>query len=833
MSKSNSPIDSENTPTSGRSAQQPMSSTSRSLHPRALLYLGVASLLVFLSFWLRDLKWQGDIQLHTLMEVIATVLAFYVGTLALIRFFNQNDAVFLYIGAGFIGTAVLDGYHTVVTSIYFQAYLPSDNLTLVPWSWVASRMYLSILLALSWYLWYRSRHEPESRPNQQRVFGVAAITTIAGMLLFALIPLPSLIYADAWLPRPVDLLPGLFFLIALVGYLNKGNWRTDSFEHWLVLSLIVGFMMQMFFMSFSGQIYDLEFNAAHLFKKLSYILVLIGLMVSLRETYQQIQHDITERKRAEDVIRESEFRFRIVADFTWDWEFWMGGDRQFVYLSPSCERITGHAAAEFVRSSSLFLDIVHPDDTKSMEAQLERVFLRQTETGFDFRIIHREGNVRWLSMAYQPILNSEGSFLGARGSIRDITERKQTEEALRASESRYRLLVQNLPYCVHEIDSLSRLISMNPAGLAMMCVLDESEIRGMRYLDIVADSDKDRISRLLDLALQGQSSEFEFVATNKCHYQSSFMPILDEAGVVQRLMGLTQDITERKQQQNEILRLNASLEERVQQRTEELEEKAAQLTLTSQYKSEFLSNMSHELRTPLNSLLILAQLLAENAEHTMSGQQIEYAKIIQGAGKDLLALINDILDLSKIESGTVTLELQDVSFANVREQVERSFRHVATSRGLGFDVELAPSLPPSLYTDSQRLQQVMKNLLSNAFKFTVKGQVSVRIAAVESGWSVDHDGLNRAQMVIGFHVTDSGIGLPTTKQKIIFEAFHQADTGSARKYGGTGLGLSISRELAWLLGGELRLVASEPGKGSTFVLYLPLRAPEPGQGRTS
>ncbi len=339
-----------------------------------------------------------------------------------------------------------------------------------------------------------------------------------------------------------------------------------------------------------------------------------------------------------------------------------------------------------------------------------------------------------------------------------------------------------------------------------------------------------------------------------------------EVRVVQRTTALTEEIAGRKRAQEEILRLNAGLEQRVQERTEELQsqqeelrqsneeleeknnlladqkvkiesknreieaarltlaEKAQQLALTSKYKSEFLSSMSHELRTPLNSLLILAQLLAENDEHNMSRKQVEYAKTIQGAGKDLLALINDILDLSKIESGTVTLELEDVLFANVREQVERSFRHVAKSRSLGFGVELAPGLPPSLYTDSQRLQQVMKNLLSNALKFTEKGQVSVRIAAVESGWSVAHDGLNRAETVIGFFVTDTGIGLSADKQKIIFEAFQQADTGTARKYGGTGLGLSISREIARLLGGELHLVMSSPGKGSTFALYLPLRA---------
>ncbi len=264
-----------------------------------------------------------------------------------------------------------------------------------------------------------------------------------------------------------------------------------------------------------------------------------------------------------------------------------------------------------------------------------------------------------------------------------------------------------------------------------------------------------------------------------------------------------------------------------------LQERAEQLALTSKYKSEFLSSMSHELRTPLNSLLILAQILAENPEHNLSEQQIEYAKIIQGAGKDLLALINDILDLSKIESGTVTLELQDVSLADIGEQIERTFRHVAESRSLGFSVELAPDLPESLTTDAQRLQQVLKNLLSNAFKFTQQGQVSVRIAAVESGWSVDHDGLNRAGAVIGFFVTDSGIGLAADKQKIIFEAFQQADTGTARKYGGTGLGLSISRELAWLLGGELHLVESSPGQGSTFALYIPLHAPESEQDSTS
>ena len=261
-----------------------------------------------------------------------------------------------------------------------------------------------------------------------------------------------------------------------------------------------------------------------------------------------------------------------------------------------------------------------------------------------------------------------------------------------------------------------------------------------------------------------------------------------------------------------------------------LEEKAEQLSVTSKYKSQFLSNMSHELRTPLNSLLILAQQLAENPKGNLDDKQIEYARTIQGSGKDLLSLINEILDLSKIESGTVTLELEDVSFGNVRDQVDRTFRHVAANRNLDFNIELAPSLPDTIYTDEKRLQQVLKNLLSNSFKFTEKGGVSLRIEPALSGWSIDHPVLDRAATVIGFYITDTGIGVAPDKQKIIFEAFQQADAGTARKYGGTGLGLSISREIARLLGGELRLFASEFGKGSTFVLFLPLHVPEQESG---
>jgi HAMP domain-containing protein/CheY-like chemotaxis protein/signal transduction histidine kinase len=304
--------------------------------------------------------------------------------------------------------------------------------------------------------------------------------------------------------------------------------------------------------------------------------------------------------------------------------------------------------------------------------------------------------------------------------------------------------------------------------------------------------------------------------------------------------------TELQTQQKELQQTNEQLAQKAQQLAEQnveverknqeidqarraVEEKAKELALTSKYKSEFLANMSHELRTPLNSILVLGQQLTDNPDGNLTVKQVEFARTIHGAGTDLLNLITDILDLSKIESGTVSVQAEEVFFASLLDMMARPFRHEAENRRFTFELTTDPRLSRSLVTDAKRLQQVLKNLLSNAFKFTEQGSVRLSVFLAERGWSEDHAVLRAAPAVIAFQVEDTGIGIPAEKQRIIFEAFQQADAGTSRKYGGTGLGLAISRELASLLGGEIQL-RSEVGTGSTFTLYLPQTYVGPSTG---
>ncbi|OKH55206.1 hypothetical protein NIES2101_04375 [Calothrix sp. HK-06] len=459
-----------------------------------------------------------------------------------------------------------------------------------------------------------------------------------------------------------------------------------------------------------------------------------------------------------------------------------------------------------------------------------------------------------------PVMVLLGSY--AYQQRKNLSNRYQLGEGLvgQCALEKQKILLTNVPDDYIQISS--GLGEAKPKNIIVLPILFESEITAVielasfQQFETVHITLLDKLCETLGVVLNAIASDIrtvellkqsqalaELLQNQQGELQETNERLAEQAETLQASEELLQQQQQELQQSNEELQeLNKELEKKaellelqkqeVERKNNQLEEarqsletQASELELSSKYKSQFLANMSHELRTPLNSLLILAKLLSENSEANLTSKQIEYSSTIYGAGNDLLGLINDILDLAKIESGTMSFDYYPLPLVELKHYLERTFKQLAYSKGLNFTLDFAANLPSSIDTDAKRLQQVLKNLLANAFKFTEQGEVRLTVNFASHGWNPQNETLNRSSSVLAFSVSDTGIGIAPEKQRIIFEAFQQADGSTNRKHGGTGLGLSISREIARLFRGEITL-SSHIGGGSTFTLYLPLNITE-------
>ena len=874
--------------------------------------------------------WQGNLNRHVAMEFTAAMLALFVGMLALVRYYTRRDNVFLFIGAGFVGAGLLDGYHAFVVNPYLGEVLP--GVTLTPrWVWNASPTFLSILIFGSWLTW---RREVETgwygRMTGRRLFFLVVTLTLVNVLLFVMVAQTE---AASSLPlaRIELFISTTFYLWALVNYLAKGHWQHDSFEHWLVTALLLSFSGHMLFLFFSVQPFDAYFEVAMGLKLVSYLCVLSGLISSIVVIFRQaansaadlqqanlsLQQEIAERQRAEraeheqrrlaEALREAGTALSATLDF----------DQLLESLLDQIARVVPYDTANVMLRRGMEIEIVCTRGYgRSQTPSINHFHLadvpslaRMVHTGEPLVIpdiavdpvwVRPEASPHVRSWAGTPITVQQEvvAFLGLNYSQPNFYQPAHAAR-LAAFAGQAAIAIQNARLYKALQQRVSELTTLNQIGHAVTSSLDlETTLtivtaQATRLLNVDATSvvlvDKTR-NDLWFAAAYGQAADFvrgkrlawgqgivgwvaqhgrPLLIANAKADQRHF-PNFDEAsnfsartllcvplqvkgqaiGAIEalnkadgpfdesdlQLLTLLagpaaaaienaqlfeqarREIEERQRAEAELEAERTLLAQRVAARTADLSAANAELARANRLKDEFLAAMSHELRTPLNAVLGIAEALQEGVYGPLNDNQSRSLHSVEESGRHLLNLINDILDLSKIEAGQLVLERTPVSVQEVCQASLRFVRQEAHKKQLHVATAIDPAVV-TMWADERRVKQILVNLLSNAVKFTaVGGQI---------GLDVEGD---PGRKTVRFTVWDEGIGIAPENMQKLFRPFVQLDSRLSREYNGTGLGLSLVYRMTELHGGSVSLT-SEVGQGSRFSVLLPWEGPD-GDGRT-
>jgi PAS domain S-box-containing protein len=766
---------------------------------------------------------QGSVYLtgptaHTVMEAVATILAFIVGGLALVRYYSRKQVTFLLIGCGFLGAAILDLNHVIGTlpEILTSRALIDPRFTAEAadaWTWSAGRVYLSIFLFMSLLAWRQEVRSPggESLPEGS-VYLTALSLTVANLLFFDYIPLRSLDPVFL-LEQPGELVPTIFFALSFVGFYRKGSWRRDQFEHWLLVSLLIAALTHGAFMAFSEQLHDAMFDAAHLLKITSYLAILTGLLSSVYATFtreaavlgaltqsnEALAREVDFRAKTEQAVKESSERLQRFLDDANDLIQSVNAEGHFLYVNRAWKRTLGYSDEDLDRMT--LYQVVHPNQREALEGELKRVLAGGEPRRFNTEYVAADGRLVILSGSTQAQIVG-GEAVATQSILRDVTEQRLAERRLDESQRNLEALVENTGDSIWSVDRDHRLITLNSAfSLAVEVRTGREPKAGMLPSELFPQEDDAQWYReLYARTLSGErhvAVRSEIVDGHQSYFELYANPIQSAEGVIGAVF-FGKDVTQR-----------VRAEEALQVAKEEAE-------AANKAKSDFLANMSHELRTPLNSVIGFTNILLKNKDERLNEKDLGFLKRVLSNGKHLLALINEVLDLAKVEAGRMELIIEEVDLGHLCVETVQQLEGQAKAKEGA--IQLVADVPDEVNlveTDSAKLKQVIINLVGNALKFTHEGSVTVRLETAGDG-----------RTPIAISVVDTGIGIPEDRVEAIFEAFQQAEAGTSRKYGGTGLGLALSRSICLLMGYDL-IVESEVGKGSTFKIVMGERAGRP------
>ena len=762
--------------------------------PREWTYFIVAALLMASPLAINTIEWRGSTDLHTLVELAATLLALFVGAVAFAHYRADLNHRFLYLAVGFLGVGILDGYHTFVSSRWFPGFISSTPESLIPWSWNASRTYLAVILFVGWMTWVRQRSSRRAATiSTSTVYlGVGALFLFT-FGVFSLVPLPRAYYPELPVGRPEDLIAGIIFGAALWGHLATGRWKTEVIDHWIVLSLIVGTVSQIFLMPFSFSLFDRMFDAAHFAKIGSYGCVLTGMLVSMYELFHRARKTsedlrLSNRQLSENkaLAQAKQTLLQGILDNTPAVIYVKDLEGRYLLVNKQFE-ILYRVSLDSIRGKD-----DHTVFPKEIADAFRRMNLAVIESGTVIEqeeTIHREDGDHAFISTELPIYDETGTLHAIAGISTGISDIKAAQQAAHDALVRLQAIMDAAPVVMTMKDAEGRYTLAN-RFYAEELGRSENEILGKTDAEIFPpDMGEGLHESAMAVMRSGTPSQEEQSGPDKDGRHRTILshkvPLFNEAGTVSGLCNVAADITELKEAELELIAARDKAQD------------------AERAKTEFLANMSHEIRTPMNGVIGMLELLAGT---TLSNEQYEFADTARRSANGLLTLINDILDFSKIESGIIELECIDFAPRLTVEDVVEILAQKARERKVNLVCELAGEIPQMVAGDPGRLRQILLNLIGNATKFTENGEVVTRVSLAEE---------TESTIQLRFEIVDTGIGIAPNRLEAIFQKFSQADASTTREYGGTGLGLSICKSLVDVMGGEIG-VESTVGEGSTF-----------------